>query len=146
MFLIDRWRSTDQDPVCRMIHDFLASDEALGGALRASPQAVVALWEMGLTAAELGEPCLLVRNKGYVQWQHVSGLGNDLHTFGVWTEPSERGKSISSALVDRAIQMARAGGFSRVLGTVSLQNEASFKMYLRRGAWPTHVQVALRVN
>jgi len=57
--------------------------------------------------------------------------------FGVWVDPRFRGAGVGRALVDAAVDQARAAGRRRVVLHVAAGNDPAAALYRRAGFVPT---------
>ena len=57
--------------------------------------------------------------------------------YGVWVAPSARGRGVGDALLEAALDQARAAGYPRVVLDVGDHNTAAQALYARHGFEPT---------
>ena len=68
---------------------------------------------------------------------HPLGDPGDCALFGVWVDPRFRGAGVGRALVDAAVDQARAAGRRRVVLHVAAGNDSAAALYRRAGFVPT---------
>ena len=66
--------------------------------------------------------------------------------WGMWVDPSHRGRGIGRALLDAAVEWAREEGARRVVLTVTESNPAAHRLYVGSGFVPTGVRRPLSSN
>jgi len=124
--------------------------DAFGSTLsREAPQP--ASWWRGRLAATDRVTLLAVSDRGdatMVDAGMVAGGphdegGTDAGLYGMWVAPEHRGTGVSTALIQRVIDWARASGYRRMLLDVADQNRTAIACYERNGFRPTGRRSAL---
>lgn len=144
------WQECDRPWLREAIYAFLAAGAARGGDLLPTARNVETYLQMGYGGAHKGDPCLVAIVNGqpvaFVLWV---GQGTPLleqrwktiYALGSYTEPRARSHGYADELRVRAREIARALGYERIIGPVSLTNARGVDVFIRDyDAWPTHIQ------
>lgn len=139
--MIRGWKREDRDVLVQMIQDCLAINHGAGAEMLPTEKNADALWQLGILAAEKGEPCMVAVDGdvlvGYTLWCELpNALGLDfsariLHGLGTYVSPADRRKGVANELRDRAEQLAKVLGFEKIVGVA--YHEAGFVTVAKRG-------------
>lgn len=124
-----------------MIEDCLRINNESGADMLPTEKNADVLWQMGILAAEKGEPCLVAQVDsapvGYTLWCELANpLGLDferrvLHGLGTYVLPEHRRSGVAKGLRDKAEALAAALGFDKVVGVA--YHEAGLMSVINRG-------------
>lgn len=147
-----RWEQVDEEQMLACIHDCLSINYEAGADMQPTAKNARVLWQMGLLAAERGEPCLAALRRafprdilGYTLWCELPNpLGMDfrcrvLHGLGTYVREPYRKIGLSNHLRTQAERDAGALGFGKVVGIA--YHEPGLKSVLARSYRPVGTMV-----
>ena len=110
------------------------------------PESAVDFTELGMKAAERGDPSLVAvihgaMIVGFCVW---TGLGEvmktdkrELHALGTFVDKKYRREGVADLLRTKAVYLAKSHGYERICGTVHMSNSAG-RASLERHGWVTN--------
>lgn len=131
--MADEWRSYRDIRLASLLADPLSFGSTHSRELAFEDSLWMERVERGATSESHGIWIAMAGGR-FIGTSGIFGEGPTFHLWGVWVEPSQRGKHIGSRLVDIALDWVRTNHPSgQVVLGVNPGSEAALKLYFHRG-------------